>query len=150
MSIDYKNESSISQRNMLGNENGCGDSYYYACGIRSVKKNIFISPWVLKGVKSSPTISWLKEKLLLREVCTRERQRGEEENELLNTSNWANSITHIKQYNERKNEKIESDWRASYVDWIRKETHSHVHHLDTYMYISSRKSIFWLSLSQFL
>ena len=43
----------------------------------------------------------------------------EEKNESFNTSNWTNSITHIKQY--QKTNAFESKWRFTYVDWIRGE-----------------------------
>jgi hypothetical protein len=62
----------------------------------------------VKGVKCTTIITWLNDQILLRDVCI------EEKNDLLNTSDWTNSVTHIKQY--RKKE-IESKWRASYVDW---------------------------------
>jgi hypothetical protein len=94
---------------MVSNENDNSDSYYdeYILFVQLYAYSFALS---VKGVKCTTAITWMNDKILLRDVymCI------EEKNELLNTSNWTNSITHIKQY--QKNE-IESKM-TNHICWL--------------------------------
>jgi hypothetical protein len=96
--------------NMVGNENDYSDSYCYAYML-FVQMYAWSFALNVKGVKCTTTITWLNEKILLRDVCI------EEKNGLSNTSNWTNNIAHIKTISKEK-DRVKM---TSFVWWLNKK-----------------------------